>query len=722
VHRSRPEVRARGQAPTRFERLATLALRGGPTIAIVVALGLIAPVVLWHERLIALLVLPLCALTLPLARGRGWAVVTWVAYGAALCAAAALGVFGADQSWPLLVALPLLLSPLAGGWRLVCVDRAAALGCLVAAAALGVVTVYMLARPGESHQSSAAKVPVSPLGPAPDPALFDAQPFATASRICSPGQRPTSRRHYEFDDDVLTPDLLGGGRVDQQAALVVGRNRDRVREAVYRREAHLSGCYRTALHGSGVGFAGAMELRFAIAPFGAVSGVRARWSERQPPEQRTDLAMPATLSARFECCVERALRGIRVVDPRPLTTHVEARLRFVRSGLLLPSAPAPQWAAPAMRSRLSSCMRLPRARRSERMVFREPLLVIDDFEWHRAQAECRRWPRRCRTTIGYCLPPAGLIPQAEFLRRRVRESLRSFADCYRRALSRRPGTSGRVVLRAVISSGGAVRRCSVASSTAGDVVLERCLARTFEALTFVPFSEKYEVVVEYPFELRPSTARAHVAPLAPRKPPTRATSRAGLETAAQRALHTGEPDLALRKYGELFARWPHAVQRRCPWIYGALEAALARAPWGNWRVRRLFTALLREASGRRGLWCSALVRKASALIVNVATTWHRHPRNEPALRRAASWYRPLRLGVAPYRIAIEAQYYRAKALLDAEGCRAAKPALEAAQLGHHAGRAARLRELCRRRRPDFRDTSGICHMRYPLEPRRSRER
>ena len=87
----------------------------------------------------------------------------------------------------------------------------------------------------------------------------------------------------------------------------------------------------------------------------------------------------------------------------------------------------------------------------------------------------------------------------EVIRRYIRRSINQIRYCYEQQLARRPDLSGRVQIRFVISSSGAVTSSSVAESTLGNPAAEQCVARAVERIAFPQPEGGGVVIVTYPF-------------------------------------------------------------------------------------------------------------------------------------------------------------------------------------------------------------------------------
>ncbi len=87
----------------------------------------------------------------------------------------------------------------------------------------------------------------------------------------------------------------------------------------------------------------------------------------------------------------------------------------------------------------------------------------------------------------------------EVIRRYIRRHINQIRFCYEQQLARQPDLNGRVAVRFVISSSGAVSSSSVASSTLGDPTAETCIARAVQRIAFPQPEGGGVVIVTYPF-------------------------------------------------------------------------------------------------------------------------------------------------------------------------------------------------------------------------------
>lgn len=106
-------------------------------------------------------------------------------------------------------------------------------------------------------------------------------------------------------------------------------------------------------------------------------------------------------------------------------------------------------------------------------------------------------PRVCGGAAGECAPTVlGMYPR-DTVRRVVRRNMGQFERCYEQSLARNPSSDGRVSVRFVMDTSGAVLSSAVESNSSGDALLGDCVARTFQRLQFDPPRESV-VVVSFP--------------------------------------------------------------------------------------------------------------------------------------------------------------------------------------------------------------------------------
>lgn len=86
----------------------------------------------------------------------------------------------------------------------------------------------------------------------------------------------------------------------------------------------------------------------------------------------------------------------------------------------------------------------------------------------------------------------------DVIRRYIRRNLNQIRYCYEQELAQRPDLAGRVQVRFVISTSGAVASSSVAGSTIGNPRVEQCVARAVGRIGF-PAPDGGVVIVTYPF-------------------------------------------------------------------------------------------------------------------------------------------------------------------------------------------------------------------------------
>jgi Ca-activated chloride channel homolog len=92
----------------------------------------------------------------------------------------------------------------------------------------------------------------------------------------------------------------------------------------------------------------------------------------------------------------------------------------------------------------------------------------------------------------------------EIIRRVIRQHLKEVRTCYKMALAKAPGLSGRVVIRFIFSATtGLVLESKVVSSTVSNVDLEQCIAQAVRRWQFPKIVGGGIVTVVYPFVLTP---------------------------------------------------------------------------------------------------------------------------------------------------------------------------------------------------------------------------
>jgi hypothetical protein len=94
------------------------------------------------------------------------------------------------------------------------------------------------------------------------------------------------------------------------------------------------------------------------------------------------------------------------------------------------------------------------------------------------------------TTVNGRLPP-------EVIQRIVRQSFGRLRGCYEAGLQRRPDLEGRIAVKFVIDREGQVAMTSAAERSLDDESVAKCVARSFEAMSF-PRPEGGVVTVTYP--------------------------------------------------------------------------------------------------------------------------------------------------------------------------------------------------------------------------------
>jgi hypothetical protein len=90
---------------------------------------------------------------------------------------------------------------------------------------------------------------------------------------------------------------------------------------------------------------------------------------------------------------------------------------------------------------------------------------------------------------------------ADVIRRVILRNLGIMSHCFETGLARNPNLSGRIVIRFVVGSGGAVLASAVNQSTVADPAVSACVAQAVSRLQF-PSVPSGNVVVLYPFNFR----------------------------------------------------------------------------------------------------------------------------------------------------------------------------------------------------------------------------
>ena len=90
------------------------------------------------------------------------------------------------------------------------------------------------------------------------------------------------------------------------------------------------------------------------------------------------------------------------------------------------------------------------------------------------------------------------------LRRFIRRHLNEVRFQYEKVLAKTPGLAGRIVIQFTIGGDGHVLTATVQSSTLAHPGLELAIAQAVQRWEFPPVQGGGRVVVNYPFELRPS--------------------------------------------------------------------------------------------------------------------------------------------------------------------------------------------------------------------------
>jgi len=93
---------------------------------------------------------------------------------------------------------------------------------------------------------------------------------------------------------------------------------------------------------------------------------------------------------------------------------------------------------------------------------------------------------------------------AGVIARELRRRMGAIRACYERELKRNPRLGGKIVLRFVIGTNGAVREAEIESNTMGDDAVGECIVLNVKRFRF-PVPEGGSVEVSYPFVFQPST-------------------------------------------------------------------------------------------------------------------------------------------------------------------------------------------------------------------------
>ncbi len=95
----------------------------------------------------------------------------------------------------------------------------------------------------------------------------------------------------------------------------------------------------------------------------------------------------------------------------------------------------------------------------------------------------------------------------DIIRRVVRRHMNRLRYCYERRLATTPALQGKVVVRFVISTTGAVSSAQDAGSTLADESVKACVLRTYQSMQF-PAPKGGIVVVTYPIVFHPGDSAA----------------------------------------------------------------------------------------------------------------------------------------------------------------------------------------------------------------------
>jgi hypothetical protein len=521
-----------------------------------------------------------------------------------------------------------------------------------------------------------ARSPLEPLISGQAEPLHGPPRRVALERACDPRPSPAAAYRgqvsYDFDDELLQP-LPSGPVISERPRTTPPRAERELADMLEGSRTRLRDCYRWArAERPGLEAHLAIELR---------CDEHGRCSLLSAVSDRPDAAALAR-------CVEQMLVGLELATPSLRATSARLVLRFAPSGQVpdraerpRPPRSDPREVAPGM------CFMVPRGAPPERLVPPAPILVIDDFDPDQVTREelaayerkLDAWRRGGRRGPRPAHPPPIVVsckcsvsshwPDKEQLRRSVRYNVGRYRACYRAALARRPGLSGRVVLSAVIDQGGNLS-ARVQSSSAEDRPLEECLRRALEDVWFAPLARR-TVILSLPFVLDPLPVVTPVVPTRGRP--------AEVEAGAAVALALGDGPTALRGYSALLRQLPDDP-RSCGWRAGALESLLAMAPWGaeDPRVIEAVRSLLRTIATHRDRGC---LTRSLSLLSELATRPHRDAlRGVPAMLALAERMYGLlldELAAFPHET-YTLRYYRAEALY---------------RLGRYAEAAPRYREV-----------------------------
>ncbi len=278
-------------------------------------------------------------------------------------------------------------------------------------------------------------------------------------------------------------------------------------------------------------------------------------------------------------------RGGRIIErktPSGKTVRATHRVRVVSAGASEDrGGPPKRPSAPSPGESYTLCMRLPGKPPVDRIRLGEAVWSINDLpseDRGRGQFLCS-------------CPDFGLWPLLSALD----HNMGAFRKCYRDALKRRPGLTGRVVFTVEGDLGGGVAGVEVSESDLDDDTLVACLRGSLERVWSWPIGTLCTNLtrsfprMQVPFRLRPD--RAVEVPPRPVPGPDGILPIADLEAWARERLSCGDGRRAGQAYALLLKHRPEHPAA-CRWHAAALRAAVSRAPWID---RRVFEALDRLA-------------------------------------------------------------------------------------------------------------------------------
>jgi hypothetical protein len=645
--------------------------------------GCVAMAVFVFNEIIALATIPLIVFGLALARRRSWALfaicATLASFSHAFCAgslpswimvtmAATAAVVCSMLPWALRFdALATVLS----------LALSIAAGLLIAHGADYLTTRHLqMVTPSAPRFEPPAKlagglVDTRAARAGQDRAPSSATPVAPVTRVCRQRAARESavsyRRLTRYDFIERLRPVAFGPRIVERERLPFGQEPHAIRRLLTERQEQIGQCYRWARYHGSRSLAGTLHLSGKVEVWGDVSVYGEAFVAR---DDRARGQHPLTR------CVARVLRGLPRLPPRGAVTRFETSIIFSPSTQKPDRPPGqPDASAPPHSPPFRQCVLISPPRQIQPTKIAP--LRVDDFDEAQAARERRRACRRSRLARDSqgrlhhlsrrCLPRIivhklcrscglHLVLPKELLQRNLRYNMGAYRQCYRQ----NPKARGSVALRGMINEAGFVENVIVARAKARNSALARCLRRAVADVTFPPFSShlsESRVVFDYTFELDPTPARTIAVP--------KRTTAAKLEAIASGQLAAGDGRAAHRSYSALLSALPDAP-RSCWWRLGALEAALAIAPWGGQRVEAAAKAFHQEATLRehRARWPRCLDQAASA-IAKIAMRYHRdghYVARATYYRQAVHWYRLALAGWSPKVRVQRLRYYLAEAL------------------------------------------------------------